>query len=196
MAMTAQYIGIFLGKEFNQPYWYRGMRVFMKDILERACITGDFDIEVDLIEELSKPTTYFIPHQTRLRIKDILLEIRDGLLAGKKIAPIRRPTEDEHNTNKEWPLDLVSPLDLIKSPKYPYMLWIVPSDWLCELLGSNFIMSNFNGSRSKPIRVHVLDKESAERKIKKASDKMNTPHLKPIDLIEVVAGEPLTWVEE
>jgi hypothetical protein len=196
MAMTANRINHVIEKEFNLPYWSRGMRAYLKDILERANSTGDFDIDEELFEEFSKPSTYFIPQQTRLKIKDDLLDIRDGILTGKNIAPIRRPTEDEHNTVKDWPLDLASPLDLSKSPIYPYMLWIVPIDWLYNLIGTNFISCSYNADKSKPITVTVIDKESAERKLRNASEKMKTNHLKPIDVIEVVAGKPLKLVEE
>lgn len=177
-----RHINLLLDKHFNLAYWSRGLRLCLIDILERA--SESFSVNKELLEELSTPSTYYIPYETRLQIKDVLLDILDGYPKGKRIP--NRCFKQEDDTVNEWPLDLANVLDISKTPLYPEQCWEVPIRYLSDLLNPRAI--NYDVNKSKPLTVILKtleEKENAERRLKNASDKIVTKHLKPIDVVEI-----------
>ena len=163
------------------PYWSRGLRLCLIDILERASVS--FSVNKELLEELSTPSTYYIPYETRLKIKDVLLDILDGYTKGKRIP--NRCIKQEDDTVNEWPLDLANVLDISKSPLYPEQCWEVVINYLINLLKPMAI--NYDHNKSKPITIifkTLEEKENAERRLKNECDKIVTKHIKPIDVVE------------
>jgi uncharacterized protein YihD (DUF1040 family) len=178
-----RHINLLLDKHFNLPYWSRGLRLCLIDILERA--SESFSVNKELLEELSAPSTYYIPYRTRLQIKDVLLDILDGYPKGKKIRH-RSPREIELKQTLEWPLNLANVLDISETPLYPEQCWEVLIDYLINLLNPSAI--NYEPNKSKPLIVILKtleEKENAERRLKNVSDKILTKHLKPIDVVEI-----------
>ena len=178
-----RHINLLLDKHFNLPYWSRGLRLCLIDILESA--SESFSVNKELLEELSAPSTYYIPYGTRLQIKDVLLDILDGYPKGKKIRH-RSPREIEIKETVEWPLDLVNTLDISNTPLYPEQCWQVLIRYLMDLLNPRAI--NYDANKSKPLIVILKtleEKENAERRLKNASDKIVTKHIKPIDVVEL-----------
>lgn len=186
-----QHINLLLDKHFNLPYWSRGLRLCLIDILERA--SESFSVNKELLEELSTPSTYYIPYGTRLQIKDVLLDILDGYSKGKKIrhqspreTELKETLECTSDLAVEWPLDLANVLDISKTPLYPEQCWEVVIRYLVVLLNTRTI--NYDANKSKPLTAILKtleEKENAERRLKNASDKIVTKHLKPIDIVEI-----------